>query len=57
MKVALGQRLLCALVVDSEKTAKEINMHLRSLDIVKELIILNRVKGNKDESELRENVE
>lgn len=32
-------------------------MHLRSLDIVKELIILNRVKNNKDESELRENVE
>ncbi|CAD8094951.1 unnamed protein product [Paramecium primaurelia] len=57
LKVALGQRLLCALVVDSEKTAKEINMHLRSLDIVKELIILNRVKNNKDESELRENVE
>lgn len=48
---------MCALVVDSEKTAKDINLHLRSLDIVKEIIILNRVKNIKDESDLRENVE
>jgi hypothetical protein len=53
----LGQRLLCALVVESEQSAKGINLHLKGLDIVKELIVLKRVKPPKNEGPLKENVE
>lgn len=45
--------MLCAFVVESEGTAKEINKHLKNINTVKELIVLDRVRRKPDDSKLR----